>query len=520
MSQDRTYMQLWSDYEGKTLAGTFPIEALLLTEGRNASFATHDRTGRPAVLRLTEALNDQEEMRERYSAIRGVGQPNLVTIEDYGDVEMEGTPLIYLVMEPTQESLADIIRERCLTIEETGEVATSLVGALEALHAHGLMHGQVEPASVLAAGQVIKLRSDCVRAIPEGEAGDRARAEDVFGLADVLNRSLTQQQLLDASDALALPEPYASIVRNVVRGHWGLEEVAAEVRRFVRPAAVPAPAPVATAASVMPAPPIAPVIAAPASVAPAPLVVDLAASAANPAPAEMLAPMPAAIPAAPTAVVVDAVAAKAPQSGSLLNGSDPRAAAVPVSASRPAAVANWNDPGSHSPKQGRAMVWAGVASGLAVVLLLVWHFAGSGANPPAPSSVANAAATPTAVTAPAAPPPAAVTDSKPRAAVVSPAAVPLAAPKPALHPAHALLHGDIWRVVAYTYNVESQARSKAAAIGKQHPDLHPEVFSPTGHAPYLVTLGGPLTQQEAAALRQTARSQGLARDVYTQNYSR
>ncbi len=166
------------------------------------------------------------------------------------------------------------------------------------------------------------------------------------------------------------------------------------------------------------------------------------------------------------------------------------------------------------------MVWAGVASGLAVVLLLVWHFAGSGANPPAPSSVANAAATPTAVTAPAAPPPAAITASKPRAAVVSPAAVPLAAPKPALHPAHALLHGEIWRVVAYTYNVESQARSKAAAIGKQHPDLHPEVFSPTGHAPYLVTLGGPLTQQEAAALRQTARSQGLARDVYTQNYSR
>jgi hypothetical protein len=82
------------------------------------------------------------------------------------------------------------------------------------------------------------------------------------------------------------------------------------------------------------------------------------------------------------------------------------------------------------------------------------------------------------------------------------------------------LNGRIWRVVAYTYNVEAQARSKAETIAKRHPDLHPEVFSSTGHAPYLVTLGGPLTEEQAAALRQLARSQGLARDVYMQNYSR
>jgi hypothetical protein len=75
-------------------------------------------------------------------------------------------------------------------------------------------------------------------------------------------------------------------------------------------------------------------------------------------------------------------------------------------------------------------------------------------------------------------------------------------------------------VVAYTYNVEAQAQAKARVIAERHRDLEPQVYSRTGHAPFLVTLGGPLTQQQAATMRDRARSQGLARDVYMQNYSR
>jgi hypothetical protein len=99
------------------------------------------------------------------------------------------------------------------------------------------------------------------------------------------------------------------------------------------------------------------------------------------------------------------------------------------------------------------------------------------------------------------------------AAVSAPAVVSAATAAAPLH------GGKIWRVVAYTYNVEAQAEKKANSIRKSHADLNPLVFSPTGHAPYLVTVGGPLSEEQAKAMRARARGEGLARDVYMQNYS-
>ncbi len=74
-------------------------------------------------------------------------------------------------MEPADASLAEILKERPLSTKETMQVATSLVPALEALHANNLIHEHLEPANVLAVGEVIKLRSDCIREAPEGAEG-------------------------------------------------------------------------------------------------------------------------------------------------------------------------------------------------------------------------------------------------------------------------------------------------------------------------------------------------------------
>ncbi len=75
-----------------------------------------------------------------------------------------------------------------------------------------------------------------------------------------------------------------------------------------------------------------------------------------------------------------------------------------------------------------------------------------------------------------------------------------------------------WRVVAFTYNREGQAAEKVKTIAARHPGLHPEVFSASGHAPYLVTLGGWMSANQAATLRSKARSEGMPRDTYTRNY--
>jgi hypothetical protein len=73
--------------------------------------------------------------------------------------------------------------------------------------------------------------------------------------------------------------------------------------------------------------------------------------------------------------------------------------------------------------------------------------------------------------------------------------------------------------VAFTYNRQDQAEKKVSSLAHQHPDLGPEIFSPTGQAPWLVTVGGVLDRDAAYALAHKARRLGLPRDTYAQNYT-
>lgn len=87
-------------------------------------------------------------------------------------------------------------------------------------------------------------------------------------------------------------------------------------------------------------------------------------------------------------------------------------------------------------------------------------------------------------------------------------------------PAPALASGPVnWRVIAFTYNRESDAAHKAAAVNKAHPGLHAEVFSPQPGR-FLVSLGGWMPMNEAKHLRQEAISAGLPPDTYFQNFHR
>lgn len=73
-------------------------------------------------------------------------------------------------------------------------------------------------------------------------------------------------------------------------------------------------------------------------------------------------------------------------------------------------------------------------------------------------------------------------------------------------------------MIVYTYNSDDIAQQKAAEIAQSHPDLSPTVFTLSGHAPFLVTLGGAMSQQEAFALSGKAKREGMPRDTYAQNY--
>ena len=76
----------------------------------------------------------------------------------------------------------------------------------------------------------------------------------------------------------------------------------------------------------------------------------------------------------------------------------------------------------------------------------------------------------------------------------------------------------MWHVVVYTYNYEKTAQHTAAELAAKFPQLEPQVFSPSGHAPYLVALGGGMTREQAFERREAALAAGMPRDTYMQNY--
>ncbi|HEY4381555.1 MAG TPA: hypothetical protein VGN01_14490 [Acidobacteriaceae bacterium] len=234
-------MQLWNDYEGKTIANQYSLGPLVRPEGRSALFQLAAGAEAPAIIRLTEAINDERQMLACWRLVAAVKQENLVTIKGFGETNFEGTPLTYAVMESPDANLGDLMKERPLTYQEAMQVATSLVAALTALHAKSLVHEHIDAANILAVGETVKLRTDCVRecviepGITTAEDCRQLVERDVQDLAALLLRALTLDRKLKPSTRL--PAPFDQIIPNGLNGTWGLKEIAAALNPPVIPTA-------------------------------------------------------------------------------------------------------------------------------------------------------------------------------------------------------------------------------------------------------------------------------------------
>ena len=468
-------MRLWNEYEGTTIAGIFPVEKLIRPEGRSAFFSTTNGTGTPAVLRLIEAINDEAEILNRWKIVAGLDEAHLIKLKKFGQTIFKDTPLIYVLMEASEADLAEILKERSLTADETRQIATSLVDASEALHASGFIHEHIVPANVMAtAGDIVKLRSDCVREAPEGDEGIALKKQDVHDLAVVLLQALTQQKSLDTIGAGRLPAPFDQIIRNGINGTWGLAQIGAALAPPALPAAPPAasstPFVRATSAPLVP-PPVQQI---PLAIPPAGKTIPPIESKASPADA--------------SASAQRSTQASAPHQQQRIT--------VPVA----------------DGVAGRRL-WMAIAPVVIVVAAaLGWHALH---RPQAANNAAQSIATQPVTTLADAGQPA-------RSAPSNQADRPPVATKPSATSGRLASAGDEthrWHVVAYTYYRQDQAQHKADQIAQRDASLRPEVFSPTGRAPYLVTLGGAMTRVDAAAFKAKASASGLPRDTYIQNYN-
>jgi eukaryotic-like serine/threonine-protein kinase len=444
-------MQLWTDYEGLTIDGAFPLKRLLLPEGRSAFFSTANGKGDSVVLRLIECHFDEEEILARWRCLEALNHPGFLKLERFGQIELDGSPAVYAVFEKVDANLADPLQRGHLSVKETAQIAACLLPALEMLHTHGFVHEHVEPRNVFAVGDAVKLRSDCIREAPEGDEGRQAKQRDVHDLAVTLLQTLTLCNTLDGVREAELPAPFGDMVRNGISGAWGLAEMSAALQGRS-----------GVAARVKP--PVAP--------------------------------------AAPSAAARQPAAAAPPPRQQRTAEENTRWDGNVVRSTMRQEIADREE----EPGFSLRARWTSLAA-MVVLLVLVggWmlHHALRGHASQAAAASASGKTTQGRVAGNKA----AAAAAAPRAGLKMPAAEHAAAgPR------------SQWRVIAYTYDHQNEAQKKAAAIAGKHPNLHPQVFAPRGHAPYLVAVGGVMTRDQAYALARRARGMGLPRDTYAQNY--
>jgi hypothetical protein len=460
-------MQLWTDYEGVTLDGAFPLKKLLMPEGRSAFYSTAGPNGEPTVVRLIECHFDEEEILARWRCVEALSHPNFLKFEHFGQTELDGRPVVYAVLEKVDANLAEVLDRGHLTVEDVGQLASSLVAALDVLHTHGFIHEHIEPRNIFAINNVVKLRGDCIREAPEGEEGHAAKQRDVRDLATVLLQALTQRGSVEGIPDSAMPPPFGHIIRNGLDGTWELENIRAALGRQFGSKQPTAPK-------------------------------SVKASPATTAVAEQK---------APSAAARSSMRPEAQLSLPLLKeGRNPEFARATTRKDTWGRKDSWGDAQSFSLRS------RSIAAGIAALLLLLstwvlahaWNAHRHKAKQAA--AISQLAAQPAAQSA--------------KQISTSPAPQPVAAdlPRESL-PASAGSRAD-WRVITFTYNRRSDAEKKVSDLAHSHPELEPEVFTPSGHAPYLVSIGGVMDRDAAYALARRSHSLGLPHDMYAQNYSR
>ena len=238
----RTAMsETWKRWEGQVVNGALPLLRYLGGSDHSAVFLTERVGGAPqrAVIKIIPASAGAEDQLLHWKQAARIAHPGLLRLFESGRCELEGTRLLYVVMEYAEENLSQIVPERPLTPAEAQQMLPPVLKALSYLHGNGLVHGHVKPSNIMAAGEQVKVSSDTLRAAgemvgrkgalsvydpPEAAKGKLSSTTDIWALGITLVEVLTQRppvwnRAQAAPPALpeGVPEPFQQIVRGCLQ---------------------------------------------------------------------------------------------------------------------------------------------------------------------------------------------------------------------------------------------------------------------------------------------------------------
>ena len=232
---------------GLKIDSKYVLSRLLAGENGAAVFeAEHEEGSVSALIHLVETGTPLAEAKKQaWSLASEMEHPNLVRVLDQGHAEMDGTDFLYCATEKPEDSVADALPGRSLTSEEAQHVLVAIVPALRRLHDHGVIHGDVRPASIVAVGDRVKLTSQSLRRV-EGELAP-AFAAETRQLGATLVEMLTQKRppvgsaRLDSSLLREIPKPLKDIASRTLDPDPARQWSVADVQLSLAGSLVPEP---------------------------------------------------------------------------------------------------------------------------------------------------------------------------------------------------------------------------------------------------------------------------------------
>jgi serine/threonine protein kinase len=268
-------IELQKYLQGQIIDSRYPLIQYLGATGHSSVFLTEYADGRnqQAAIKLVPAPSGNSEAQlTRWRLAARFSHPSLLRIFRMGRCELDGRPMLYVVMEYAEENLSEVLPVRCLSPGETDAVLGPALDALGYLHSKGFVHGHVQPSNILAIGDRLLLSSDAIARI--GETADHrdsrdpysapeselSTAGDIWSLGVTLVKCLTgrvpdrdpsgRHSVTVPAD---LPAPFLDLARHclnpVPQRRWSVAQLKAALDRgFAPTASDPASDSVSTAA--------------------------------------------------------------------------------------------------------------------------------------------------------------------------------------------------------------------------------------------------------------------------------
>ena len=252
--------------EGQIADGRYPLIELLGSTPHSSVFRTEcdDAPNRQAAIKLIPAPAAASEAQlTRWRLAARFSHPGLLRIFDMGRCDLEGRPMLYVIMELAEENLAGVLPVRPLSPDEASGMLAPVLEALAYLHGKGFVHGHLRPSNILATGDQVKLSTDSIARIGESaetrDPLDAYRApeailsatSDIWCLGitvvECLTRHVPERQVTESNAvvvATSIAAPFLDFARHclnpVPQRRWKVPQLQAALG--IKSAASPAPA--------------------------------------------------------------------------------------------------------------------------------------------------------------------------------------------------------------------------------------------------------------------------------------